>query len=851
MIHVIRLQLVDVQRLARVHALAALHEVECKPLVVERVRVALLQFGVHVGMLAFQAGERRVQSPIAARGSPALVAGILVARHLDVDMRRRLSGDSRDFLHDAKRLVDAAAQSRRARHLVDRHPARLVRALEIALVYLRLEFQQVVVEYLHEVHGSPHAARMVRIAFQQDVHDGLGAVVGGAAQPAQKLARQPSPSGVAPLAKPAYLRIAQTVAVSKFDLALQNGAILEHSVPQNNILGHSRIGFGQLVDLEDLAEVVVRGELRLERVLTLPAGHVVRAADRLAALRPVPLRQPFLHRLVGHALALLEEFLHDAQAISRIEAITLVAVLRPLRAIQLVQHAEHLVGKRAARQHRLAFQVGAGARHAPDEVLRALIFVDDVFPVPRVDALVFHSLLARRPRKARLPLAVNRSVFRRQRPHVIGDAERHEGFQLAFFLCEEGIVPRLPLDDGLQLFQMQLVGNGAVVARFKAPQKRARLDRALNGCVPLVFLRADIRKQLPHLFEEVLVREFARAQVVFGVALRLVRVVVVRPLVKRTAEELVVALGPVGTHQALERLKVAGVALVLPHLAKRERLALRLAQNAHQHVGRVHLLHRLEQVAPLVGARVRFDLLIVGERELAALGFNEEDVRELGRISHHGGRHRFGQLLVRFLDAERRFGPLALLGRPQRSVAERPNQSILVESALDVMFLAPVFKRFAQPFHRFFHIGVSGAERRVVLMQEIAPMLHDVVKCEVDEADVRFLVRLGQPCAQMVDGGKALVVVGLGEARVVEQRPAVIAMPLGPILRMKPRLVHANEELRIDLGHFGGEYFLEPVKALPPAVVASALPTVHPRIGRRLSRRENAASPRGFPLEAA
>ena len=239
-------------------------------------------------------------------------------------------------------------------------------------------------------------------------------------------------------------------------------------------------------------------------------------------------------------------------------------------------------------------------------------------------------------------------------------------------------------------------------------------------------------------------RELARAQVVLGVALRPAGIVVVRAFIGGPAEELVVALGAVGAHQALERFKLPAVTLVLAHLAKRERFSLSLAQNTHQHVGRIHRPQRLEEVASLVGAGIGLHFLVVGERELAALRLGEEHVRELGRISHHSAGNRLGQLLVRLLHAERGFHPLALLGRPQRRVDQRLLQRRRITCAVDVMRLAPFLECPAQLIDRIPHVCVLRAERGVVLEQEIAAMLHDVVECQVDEPDIGLLVGLYQ-----------------------------------------------------------------------------------------------------------
>ena len=98
---------------------------------------------------------------------------------------------------------------------------------------------------------------MVGIPFLQNIHNSFRTVVGVTANPAQKLLREPTPSGIAFPTELTNLRIIQTITVGRFNLALQDGAILEYGIPKNNVFGHSRIGIGQLIDLEDFAKIIV------------------------------------------------------------------------------------------------------------------------------------------------------------------------------------------------------------------------------------------------------------------------------------------------------------------------------------------------------------------------------------------------------------------------------------------------------------------------------------------------------------------------------------------------------------------------------------------------------------------
>ena len=164
---------------------------------------------------------------------------------------------------------------------------------------------------------------------------------------------------------------------------------------------------------------------------------------------------------------------------------------------------------------------------------------------------------------------------------------------------------------------------------------------------------------------------------------------------------------------------------------------------------------------------------------------------------------------------------------------------------------APFVEREAQRLHRISHVGVPRAERGVVLVQEVAAMLHDVVERQVHEPDVGGLVGLQQVRAQVVDGGELPIVVLLGEVASIEQRPAVVGMRRIAVLGMQARLVEADEELGVHLGHFVREEPLQQVDPLAPAIVAASLSAMHPGLGGGLRRREHAAPPSGLAFEAA
>ena len=118
-------------------------------------------------------------------------------------------------------------------------------------------------------------------------------------------------------------------------------------------------------------------------------------------------------------------------------------------------------------------------------------------------------------------------------------------------------------------------------------------------------------------------------------------------------------------------------------------------------------------------------------------------------------------------------------------------------------------------------------------------MLDDVVHRQVDKAKVGLLVRLHQPLAKVVYGGKPLVIVIDCEIIPIENGIAF----------HKAGHVKAHEELRVDLVHFLLEEPLEKVE--PPATthIATALTTMNARFRGRLRAVKEPAAPRGLLFE--
>ena len=200
--------------------------------------------------------------------------------------------------------------------------------------------------------------------------------------------------------------------------------------------------------------------------------------------------EPIPNVLIGHAALPVEQVGDDAITLSGVKPMPVISVFAPTHTVELVEHAELLVEQRALGQGLLPCQVGAVARHAHNEVLGALVLVDDLIPVPRRDDGVFHARLALGPLEAVLAMSILGSVLGRERPHVVRNAEGDEALDLCGVALEERVETPLVLENGLEFLEMELVVDGAVVASLE-PAEEALLAKALHHVdVALVTLGA-------------------------------------------------------------------------------------------------------------------------------------------------------------------------------------------------------------------------------------------------------------------------------------------------------------------------------------------------------------------------
>ena len=97
---------------------------------------------------------------------------IFIARHLDKDVRWRVTGNARNLINDANGLVKAPANRGRAGKVID---AQLVASINVigAIMCVNglLETKILVVQSFHHDHGLAAMARRVGIALAQDIHD--------------------------------------------------------------------------------------------------------------------------------------------------------------------------------------------------------------------------------------------------------------------------------------------------------------------------------------------------------------------------------------------------------------------------------------------------------------------------------------------------------------------------------------------------------------------------------------------------------------------------------------------------------------------------------------------------------
>ncbi len=112
------------------------------------------------------------------------------------------------------------------------------------------------------------------------------------------------------------------------------------------------------------------------------------------------------------------------------------------------------------------------------------------------------------------------SVLGCERPDIVGNAKRDEAFELVRIFREEGVKATLVFNDAGQLFEMELVVDGAVVARLEPAEELLPLETGHHVGIVLVALGAGLPKEALDFLLQPVVIEFV--QVVGSVALRLV-----------------------------------------------------------------------------------------------------------------------------------------------------------------------------------------------------------------------------------------------------------------------------------------------------------------------------------------
>ena len=148
-----------------------------------------------------------------------------------------MTGNSGNLVNDANRLVEASANGRRARQVVDAKLTPLFGIVgSICIINGLLEAKVLVAQGLHHYHCLSAPARRVGIALTKNAHDG-NATSALSIDPdaAEEPLREPSPARKALLADGLYLSgVKQTAAGwTEFilELLLENRAILEERTP--------------------------------------------------------------------------------------------------------------------------------------------------------------------------------------------------------------------------------------------------------------------------------------------------------------------------------------------------------------------------------------------------------------------------------------------------------------------------------------------------------------------------------------------------------------------------------------------------------------------------------------------
>ena len=200
-------------------------------------------------------------------------------------------------------------------------------------------------------------------------------------------------------------------------------------------------------------------------------------------------------------------------------------------------------------------------------------------------------------------------------------------------------------------------------------------------------------------------------------------------------------------------------------------------------------------------------MLLIRQGEVTCLARSlPKDILEFSFQSNNGASERLVKLLavcrlIAQRDTDERSKSLLLVGRTHVAVSENLKYlSRFVFGQHVIVFTAPILECLAQRLESIIGLGTLRVQR-LALTQEIAAMFDNVMKCQVNEANISFLIRLHQPLAQMIDSWKALIVIRFGEVRTVENG----------ITLDSPGMSKSIEKIRIGLDHLLLEQLLEKV----------------------------------------
>ena len=464
-------ELVDIDRRPGVQALASLGKVQHELLIIEILRSIFLELFALLSKVVLARSQGFLELVIPTLSATSLVPRILIPSDFDKDTFGRFAGDFGNLINDTNRLVDTPANCRRTRKLVYIKLALVVAKIAlIEFIHQALEAKVFIMENLHKDHGTTLARRRIGVAFAENIHDATKPTVSLSFDSSQESLGEPAPSCKAFLAYFLNLssikRSVAPGAILLLELLLKDGTVLEKRVPENNLLNHRVVRLIELLNAKNiLTEEDIRAHLGLEAGLSLTAKNTG-IADAALAL------QPFCNSLVANRLVLMEQVLDDSLTLGSIQAMFLVPVNAYLKSVQLIENAEFLIQQGAFGQHILTLQISTVTSHTQDELLRGLISINDVFPVPWLDSNTIHARLSLCPRETTVTSLIEWSVVVLQWANVIRNPKRHQLFELLFVFEEEVVETRLILDNSLQLLKMELIVDTAVVARLEATQEQ-------------------------------------------------------------------------------------------------------------------------------------------------------------------------------------------------------------------------------------------------------------------------------------------------------------------------------------------------------------------------------------------